>query len=119
MNSGAKINTSYFRAASLVVLLIGVLAFIGSSVYPDFYLQMKSKITGDFINYSALEEFCGWTGLPFPGESAMERGLRAYGNMLSAMLGMTALSLVMFLSVSGIIIGIFKLAGGFHDGDSS
>jgi len=102
-----------------LILIIGVLAFFGSSVYPDLFFQIKSKIMGEFINYSTLEEFCGWTGLPFPGESASERGIRAYWNMLSAMLGVTALSFVIFLSFTGIIIAIIKFTLGFNENDSS
>jgi hypothetical protein len=114
-----KINYTYVRVASLFIFIIGVLAFFGSSVYPDFYFQMKSKITGEFIDYSTLAEFCGWTGLALPGETEFDRGIRAFWNMLSAMLGVTALSLVVFVSFAGIIIGIVRIAGGFKETDSS
>ena len=114
-----KTHASILKATSLILFIIGALAFFGSSVYPDFYFQIRSKVTGEFIDYSTLQEFCGWTGIALPGESEFDRGLRAFWNMLSAMLGMTALTLIVFFSFAGVIIGIIHLAGGFHENDSS
>jgi len=117
--SKLKTHASALKASSLLLFIIGTLAFLGSSVYPDFYFQMSSRISGEFIDYSTLQEFCGWTGIALPGESEFDRGLRSFWNMLTAMLGMTALTLIVFISFAGIIIGIFHFAGGFDDRDSS
>jgi len=107
------------KAAALIVFVTGLFALIGSSTYSDFYIEIRSKITGEFIDYTALAEFCGWTGLPFPGESDTDRGIRAFWNMLSAILGMTAVSIAAFFSMLGVIIWLVYMSGGFNESDSS
>ncbi|MBE7437384.1 MAG: hypothetical protein HS115_02925 [Spirochaetales bacterium] len=102
------------RIISILLFILGISALIGADTYKDFFFEMQAKISGSGINYQALAEFCGWTGAKKPGETDTERGIRAAWNMGSAMMGMSALAVLLFLLVAGIIFGLFYITGNFR-----
>lgn len=102
------------RVISLLIFVVGALAFIGANSYKDFYYELRARSSGEMIDFQALAEFCGWTGGPKPGESDQQRAVRSFWNMLSAMLGMTAVAIVAFGMVFGIIFAIFYYTGSLE-----
>ena len=112
-NSVARRKIKRNTYISVFLFIVGLMMFSGANTYKDFYFEMKARSSGEQINFAALAEFCGWTGGPLPGESKLSWGFRAFWNMMSAMLAMTAISLLAFAFLFGIILGIFYLAGAF------
>lgn len=101
------------RNISIALFVLGLLMLAGADSFKDFYYEMKFKSSGDYIDYSTLSDFCGWTGGPLPGESDLQYGIRAFWNMLSAMLAMSLISLFAFGIVAGVIMIVAYLMGGF------
>ncbi len=101
------------RWISLSIFVLGAFAFIGANSYKDFYYELRARSSGEWIDFQTLGEFCGWTGGLRPGETNKQRGLRSAWNMLSAMLGMSALAFLAFAIVFALIVGIFYWKGSF------
>jgi len=97
------------KLISVIILIFGISSFLGVDSYKDFYLDIKSKVTGKPIDYSKLSEFCGWTGGKYPMESDFEYGLRSTWNMMSAVFAMLVISSFAFGTVFGLIFAIFYL----------
>lgn len=105
----------FFRARviSVVVFVFGLCMFAGANSYKDFYVDIKSRYSGEQVDFQNIVEFCGWTGNQLPGESDWAYAFRTFWNMASAMLGMTALSFLAFAFVFMLIFSGFYFSGAF------
>jgi hypothetical protein len=101
------------RLISIIIFVVGLCAFLGVDSFKDIYFELRAKATGEFIDYSKLSEFCGWTGQPLPGESKFAYGLRATWNMVSTMLAVSVIGFIALGLVGGVIFLIFYRRGAF------
>ncbi|GMT49830.1 MAG: hypothetical protein IEMM0008_1369 [bacterium] len=99
------------RKISIFIFVLGFCALISAESYQDFYFDMKSRYMEESVDYSKLPSFCGWTNGKYPGESEIAYNIRAFWNMLSAMLAMAVLVTLVLGFFMGIIISLFKLSG--------
>jgi len=102
------------RFVSILVFITGISMLVGADSYKDFYYEVRSRATGEMIDYSLLADFCGWTGGPLPGESDLSYGFRAFWNMLSAMMAMSVIANLAFGIFFGIILMIAYKMGAFR-----